>query len=277
MTCLNCAEFARSPRSPLMIQHMEQGSQTHSDGNGQAGLAGRRVLVTGGTTGIGRRTVEVLAGHGANVFTYARDEAQLRDLIESCQNMESGGQVRGVVADQAELDDLKHVFDMVDDQLGGLDILVNNAAIAAESVSDMSLEDIEYAIKTNFAGYLFCTKLAQDRLKNSEEPQIVFIGSMSAGVREEGADVYVATKAGIHGFCESLRKSLSKEDIKITLIEPGSVATEMQAEQKPHEEKILSGEMLSPDDIAQIVVFALSQPRRSEIVEVKVRPRAQAI
>jgi NADP-dependent 3-hydroxy acid dehydrogenase YdfG len=122
-----------------------------------------------------------------------------------------------------------------------------------------------------------CSAEAIERMK-ANGGHIVNVGSMSADVREEKSSVYVATKAGIQGFCESLRKQINNEGIKITLIEPGAVDTDMQ--EMPTEEKLKQVEelkMLTADDIAVSVMYCLSQPRRCDVVELKIRPHLQLI
>jgi NADP-dependent 3-hydroxy acid dehydrogenase YdfG len=107
---------------------------------------------------------------------------------------------------------------------------------------------------------------------------IVMIGSMSADVREKGSAVYVATKSGIQGFSASLRKEANEAGVGVSLIEPGSVGTDMvdesPAEQALQQEKL---EMLTAEDIGRCVLFVLIQPERCEIVSLQVRPKAQII
>src|SRR5690606_39176840 len=110
------------------------------------------------------------------------------------------------------------------------------------------------------------------------EGHIVNIGSMSADVREETGSVYVATKSGIQGFSESLRKQVNKDGIKVTLIEPGAVDTDMQEESTAKKKiKVKALEMLKADDIALSVLYCLSQPKRCDVVELKIRPHRQFI
>ena len=121
-----------------------------------------------------------------------------------------------------------------------------------------------------------CCNNALTRMRSAGH--IVNIGSMSADVREESGSVYVATKSGIQGFSESLRKQVNKDGIKVTLIEPGAVDTDMQ--DFPTEEKLQkveSLEMLTADDIAASVLYCLSQPQRCDVVNLKIRPHLQLI
>ena len=101
---------------------------------------------------------------------------------------------------------------------------------------------------------------------------------MSANVREEASSVYVATKSGIQGFSESLRKQVNPFGIKVTVIEPGAVDTDMQAEDtETKKENVDKGEMMTATDIAAAVLYAISQPQRCDVVELKIRPHLQLI
>ena len=115
-------------------------------------------------------------------------------------------------------------------------------------------------------------------MNEKKEGHIVNIGSMSADVREEKSSVYVATKSGIQGFSQSLRNQINPDGIKISLIEPGAVDTDMQEEStKKKKEKVKNLEMLTADDIAVAVLYVISQPKRCDVVELKVRPHLQLI
>ncbi|PKK34994.1 oxidoreductase [Siphonobacter sp. SORGH_AS_0500] len=237
-------------------------------------LEGKRILITGGTTGIGRATAVLLAAQGANVLIVGRHESELKETLQTIQ--ESGHSAHGCVADVSMPRAIELVFKKVDSQLGGIDVLINNAALAASGI--MEEENWRYVIETNLMGYLACSREAIKRMKETGAGHLVYIGSMSADVREEGSSVYVATKAGIQGFTESLRKEVNPLGIKVSLIEPGAVATPMQpASEEEQKQKQQELEMLHADDIAQAVGFVLSQPLRSDIVNLQIRPHLQLI
>jgi len=240
---------------------------------------GKSVLVTGGTTGIGRATALLLAAHGARVIIFGRHEQELNDAMDSCREANVAGQVQGLIADSSSQTDIQRVFAAVDKQLNGLDILVNNAALAYQSILEGSYEDWQYIVNTNLLGYMACAHEAVKRMRANGNGHIVNIGSMSADVREKNSSVYVATKAGIQGFSEALRKEVNPLGIKVTLIEPGAVGTDMQAAVPPEEQrrKAAQMEMLKAEDIAACVLYALSQPPRCDVVTVQIRPHLQVI
>lgn len=238
-------------------------------------LAGRRVLVTGGTSGIGRATARLLAAHGARVLIVGRDEDAIAQALEDVGA--AGGEAFGVAADLSRLEDVRRVFAEVDARLGELDVLVNNAAVYGDVWANESLEDAEYAIRTNLVGYVACAHEAHARMKK-RGGHIVDVGSMSADLREAEGPTYVSTKAGIQGFSEALRKAVNEDGVKVTVVEPGKVSTDMI--EKPDREKHRLEEqkkMLRPEDVAACVYFALTQPARCDIVALQVRPHLQVI
>lgn len=237
-------------------------------------LDGKRILITGGTTGIGRAIARLLGSYGARIFTFGRHQEQLDEVLNAIR--EAGGQADGIVADSASADDIQRVFEQADQTLGGLDILINSAALSAESISEMADSDWRYVIQTNLMGYMAATKEALNRMQ--KRGHIVLIGSMSADVREEGSSVYVATKAAIQGFAESLRKEVNPKGIKVSLVEPGAVGSDMQPT-TPDEEREgqQKGEMLKAEDIAVCVHYILTQPLRCDVVAIQIRPHLQTI
>lgn len=242
-------------------------------------LSGKAIIVTGGTTGIGRATAVRLVAAGANVLIFGRNEKELTEALADLRDA-GDGQVHGLTADTSKPEDVKSVFQEADRLLGGLDILVNNAALAANSIVDSEYSEWEYVVQTNLLGYMSCCREAIDRMAAKGVGHIVNIGSMSAQVREPGSDVYVATKSGIEGFSESLRKNIGEKGVKVTLIEPGLVGTEMTVDQVPKEEQPeqeAEGKMLKAEEIAEAVHYALIQPKRCDVVMIQIRPHGQDI
>lgn len=239
-------------------------------------VSGKRVLVTGGTTGIGRAVARALAGRGARVLIFGRNEEDLREALSDIRS--SAGDAKGMAADVSRLDGVRDVFAEVDRSLGGLDILVDNAAITGDGFEEDPLERIEYVVRTNVVGYLACAREAVERMKQAGGGHVVLVGSMSADLREPEGSTYVATKGAIQAFSESLRKTVNEKGIKVTLIEPGKVATDM-VEKSPEEkrEAIEKEEMLTPEDIAGAVLYALLQPKRCDVVALQIRPHRQVI
>ena len=237
----------------------------------QPSLKGRKALITGGTTGIGRAIAILLAAEGAKVFVCGRDEAHLQDALARIAQVGEGSGVNG---DTSVADDLTRIFDAAVDYLGGLDIAVINAAIPAKAVDKMSEADLRYAMETDFVSYLVSAHYAQARMKAGSD--IVFIGSMSAESQMPGSSSYVAAKAGVQAFSESFRKELSERDIKVGLIEPGFTGADFQYPDFPpekHAELSRQHKMLRAEDIAVAAFHMLTQPRRTAVSLMRVQTR----
>lgn len=238
-------------------------------------VSGKNILITGGTTGIGRAAALLLAKLEANVIVIGRNERHLQDVLNDAKN-ESGVELTGVIADLSTKEGIDKAFKEVDEKFGRLDVLINNAALAAGNTEDGDYTEWQEVINTNLLAYISCSAEAIKRMKG--DGHIINVGSMSADVREETGSVYVATKSGLQGFSEALRKQVNKEGIKVTLIEPGAVDTDMQ--EKPGSEKkqeVKELKMLTADDIAVSILYCLSQPKRCDVVDLKIRPHMQLI
>ncbi|UFH52179.1 SDR family oxidoreductase [Spirosoma sp. KNUC1025] len=239
-------------------------------------LVDKRILITGGTTGIGRAIALLLGSYGASIVTFGRHQEELDEVLDAVR--QTGSRAEGCVADIASADDIQRVFHLVDQTLGGLDVLINSAAVGGESIDKMADADWRYVIETNLVGYLATTKEALNRMKPNQRGHIILVGSMSADVREEGSSVYVATKSAIQGFAESLRKEVNPLGIKISLVEPGAVGSDMQKTTPDEErERQQKGDMLRAEDIAVCVHYILTQPQRCDVVSVQIRPHLQLI
>ena len=204
-------------------------------------IEGKTVLITGGTTGIGRATAVLLAKKGASVLIFGRHEKELKDALLDIKKI-SGRENLGMIADVTNHSSMEKVFQKIDHDFGHLDILINNASLPARSVLYTDFDKIEYVVKTNLTGYLYCTKLACDRMLKAHSGHIVSMGSMSAFTRDEETDLYVATKCGVEGFNESVRKMIGPNGIKMTIIEPGSVGTNMVDESSKEQRKAEKGD-----------------------------------
>jgi len=241
-------------------------------------LAEKSALITGGTTGIGRETALLLAKHGARVMIFGRHHQELNEALQTIRDQIPSGQVQGIVADVSDQSDIQRVFSMLDEAFGNIDILINNAGLGYASVMKGEYKDWSYIVNTNLLGYMACAHEAIKRMEKNHRGHIVNIGSMSADTKEANSSVYVATKAGINGFSTSLRKEANPKGIKVTLIEPGAVNTDMQ-KQSPtkKKEQVVDLHMLEATDIAQAILYVLNQPLRCDVVFMQIRPHLQLI
>jgi len=239
----------------------------------QPELKGRRAIVTGGTTGIGRAIAVLLASYGARVFVCGRTPEHLDDALARINEVGEGS---GIAVDLAENKGVAAFFEAADAWLGGLDIAVVNAAIPAEAAGDTPEDEMRYQIATDFTAYLASAKAAAERMRAGSD--IVLIGSMSAVSRAGGNSIYVAAKSGIQGFAKSLRQELAERDIKVGLIEPGFTGADFQYPDFPPEkqvELINADKMLRAEDIAVATHFMLTQPRRTAVSLMRVETRLE--
>ncbi len=240
-------------------------------------VEGKTILITGGTTGIGRAAAVLLAKLGAKVMIFGRYGQELNDALKDIRES-AKYEAYGFTADVALEEDVNRVFEEVDKSFEKLDVLINNAALGYGSVTDGTYKDWEYVVKTNLVGFMACAHEAVKRMKVQGEGHIINIGSLSAERREEGSSVYVATKSGIRGLSASLRKQVNPMGIKVSLIEPGSVDTDMQKKSTEEKrDKVKKLEMLTADDIAMSILYTLCQPKRCDVIELKIRPHLQKI
>jgi len=236
-------------------------------------LRGKRILLTGGTTGIGRATLKMLASEGARVLTFGRHQEELDDALASARE---DGEVVGLTADAATREGIEAVYAAVDEKLGGIDMLVACAALGAEPIHEMPDQDWRYVIETNLIGYLACAKAAIERMEHQGAGHLLFVGSISTEIKAKGESVYSATKAGIQAFAETLRKEIADKNIKVSVVQPGSVDTDMQeCGEDEKREAVAKQQMLQAEEIAEAIQFVLTRSQASDIVNLRIEPRIQ--
>lgn len=241
-------------------------------------LAGKIAVVTGGTTGIGRATAVALASRGVKTVIYGRHQPELDEALAELR--QTGGEGHGLIADNAYEEQIAHVFHEARERYGDIDILINNAAIPAHSILEVPYDQALYALRVDLLGYLACMRQAVEMMRRKGSGHIVNIGSLSAIVRERGADLYVAGKAAIEAVSESIRKVIYEQRIRLSLIEPGNVGTNLHGEPRNVEEQRRmqdEGSMMKPEDIAAAVLYILTQPFRVNVLELRIAPTMQGL
>ena len=236
-------------------------------------LKGRRAVITGGSTGIGRAIAILLASEGARVFIGGSEPAHLDAALESIRAV---GEGNGLAIDLAEEDNVGRFLDAATGYLGDYDIAIANAAVAAEGIGDTSEAELRRAIGLNFTHYLLLARAAAASMKDHGD--IVLMGSMSAYVLGAGSTVYAGIKYGIQGFSVALRRELGPKGIRVALVEPGLTGSDMQEPEMPPEKQramIADEQMLRAEDIAAGVHYLLTQPRRTVIQRLTISPRVQ--
>jgi NAD(P)-dependent dehydrogenase (short-subunit alcohol dehydrogenase family) len=238
----------------------------------QTSLRGRRAIVTGGTTGIGRAVAVLLAAGGAHVYLIGTDHAHLDDALARVRQVGTGD---GGLFDLSQPDQVGAAVDAADAALGGYDVVVANAAEAAGGVTEMDEAALLHAIALNFTHYLLLTQRAA---RDMSEGDVVMIGSTSAYVLGPHSTVYAGIKSGLQGFSIALRRELGPKGVRVALVEPGLTGSDMQLPDIPPEkqrEMIGEEKMLRAEDIAAGVHYLLTQPRRAVIQRLTISPRVQ--
>lgn len=254
------------PADPPVIP---KGSSIKTAHTKYTSLKGKRVLVTGGSTGLGRAIALRLSAEGARVLIFGRHQAAVDDALKDIRRNDP--KAIGLTADASKPEDMERVFEAVQTRLGGLDVLINNAAVGADSLEDTPDAEREYAILTNISGYLKCCKLALEIMP--ENSDIVLIGSVSADERAPGGSIYVATKGAIQAFAESFRQEALEKGIRVSLLEPartGSDLIDQNVEEQREAQKKF--EILKAEDIAVGVEYILTQPARCTVSQLVLRP-----
>lgn len=240
--------------------------------------SGRVAVITGASSGIGAATARALAADGYRVALLARRADRLTALAE-----ELGNDSIAITADVTESDTLVAAAQRVQDELGGADVLVNNAGVMLLGPFDPDQRnDYRQMVEVNLLGAITATEVFLDQLKTGAADRgadIINISSVAGRTARAGNGVYAATKWGLNGWSESLRQELLPE-VRVTLIEPGVVATELpnhitHAETREEVQQLYNQAQVTAGDIAQIIAFTLSRPRHLAINEVLLRPAGQ--
>jgi NADP-dependent 3-hydroxy acid dehydrogenase YdfG len=237
----------------------------------------RRVaVITGASSGIGEATARALAADGHRVALLARRAERTHALADELGH--------GAIAIQADITDRVSVVaaaDRVRQELGGADILVNNAGVMLTApFSSDQREEHRRMVETNLLGAMTTTEVFLDQLRD-RGGDLVNISSVVGRVAPAGFAAYAATKWGINGWSEALRVEL-QPDIRVTVIEPGAIATELtdhitHADAKQAAEEATAEIGIPAQDIADVIAFAVSRPQRVTLNEILVRPTAQAM
>jgi NADP-dependent 3-hydroxy acid dehydrogenase YdfG len=181
---------------------------------------------------------------------------------------ETNGKVKGQAADVSKYEDVKALFRFVDQNFGGLDILVNNAGVGVfRPVSEISVEEWKRTVETNLHGAFYCFREACFRFGTRGGGYVINISSLAGKNPFAGGSAYNASKFGLNGFSEAAMLDVRCENVKVSYIMPGSVATEFG-----HSTDLGSDWKIWPEDIAEIVRTLLKTPARTLISRVEVRP-----
>jgi NADP-dependent 3-hydroxy acid dehydrogenase YdfG len=242
-------------------------------------------LVTGASSGIGAAAARSLAEHGAAVALVARRAERLEQLAGEIAD--AGGTAVALEADVSEQEQARSAVERAVEELGRLDVLVNNAGVMLLGpVVAAPLEEWERMVEVNLLGLLYTAHAALPHLLAAaeEEPRrvadMVNISSVAGRMARKGSGVYNATKHGVGAFSESLRQEVTGRQVRVSLVEPGAVDTELQSHNRPEIEQEIRGrfaemDILHSEDIADAIAYVVTRPRHVAVNEILVRPTQQ--
>ena len=242
-------------------------------------LAGQVVAITGASSGIGEATAIACARAGAAVALAARRVDRIEALAERISS--EGGRAIAVQADVGEESQAEAFVERAHNELGRLDVLVNNAGVMLLGpIENAPTDEWRQMVGVNIFGVLYCTHAALPLMRAQGSGHIVNISSVAGRVARAGSGVYNLTKFGIGAFSESLRQETVEIGVRVTLIEPGAVATELAGHNRPEVREQIAKrfggmELLQAEDIAAAILYAISQPRHVAVNEVLIRPSEQ--
>lgn len=236
-------------------------------------LAGKVALITGGSRGVGLATARLLAQSGAGVALVGRDSEQLAVAEAAVREMVAGAPVVGISADVTDPAAMERAVLQAEAQLGGVDLLINNAGIGRYgAVAEQSTDDWRRVIEVNVLGVFYATRAALPAIRRRGGGQIIAISSGAARQGYPNMSAYCASKAALEGFMRALAAEVASEPIKCATIVPGSILTDFGV--RTREERIKSGaKFLEPQDVADAILFLLTQPDRAWTQELTLWPR----
>jgi NADP-dependent 3-hydroxy acid dehydrogenase YdfG len=241
----------------------------------------RVAVVTGASSGIGEATAKALAREGYAVSLAARREDRINELAEEISS--SGGKALAVPTDVGDLSSAQALIQRTKDELGSVDVLINNAGVMLLGpILGADIEHWQRMVNVNVLGLMYCTHAALPIMQEQGGGHIVNVSSVAGRVARLGSGVYNATKWGVGAFSESLRQEALDYGVRVTIIEPGYVDTELQGHnehpmvvERMAKDKEQIGKVLEAGDIANAIVYAVQQPEHVSINEVLIRPTRQ--
>lgn len=244
-----------------------------------AKLDGKVAIITGASSGIGEATAEALAAEGASVVVAARREERLSELVERING--NGGKALAVSADVTDEGQAHELIRKAKSEFGRVDILVNNAGVMQLSAVEKGLSDEwRRMFDVNVLGLLYATDAAVAVMKEQGSGHLVNVSSVAGRRSRATTGVYSGTKFAVNAISEALRQELLEDSIRVTIVEPGAVATELATHITDEDAKeslsgLLSLDILQAEDIANAIAYCVTQPERVSVNEILIRPTQQ--
>jgi NADP-dependent 3-hydroxy acid dehydrogenase YdfG len=248
-------------------------------------LEGTVALVTGASSGIGAATARSLAAQGASVALAARRADRLEQL--SSEISAAGGRTLVLETDVTDSAQAENAVERTVRELGRLDTVINNAGVMLLGpIENAPLEEWERMVKLNELGVLYIAHAALPHLLKAAQDSprrvadLVNVSSVAGRVARRNSGVYNLTKFGIGAFSESLRQEVTGRHVRVSLVEPGAVETELLSHLRPEvreqaAQRFANIEVMQAEDIADTIAFVVTRPRRMAVNEILVRPTEQ--
>lgn len=227
-------------------------------------LTDKIAVVTGAGSGIGEAIATLLHEEGAKVVLAGRN----KDKLKNVANQLAQDSVKVVPTDVTKKEEVDELIKMAQQTFGVLDIVINSAGqMLSSKITDYQVDEWDSMIDVNIKGTLYTAKAALPTMLEQSSGHLINIASISGFEVTKSSTIYSATKAAVHTITQGLEKELAKTGVKVTSISPGMVDTAITATYNPTDRK-----KLEPQDIAEAVLYALTQPKHVNVNEITVRP-----
>lgn len=250
-----------------------------------AALDGTVALITGASSGIGEATASALAAAGAVVVLAARRTARIQEVAAKVRA--DGGTALALTADITSAEDAREIVSTTVREFGRLDTLVNNAGtMLLGPALDAPLDEWERMVQLNLLGLMYCTHAALPALLEAaassqrQVADLVNLSSVAGRFPRAGSSGYNATKFGVTGFSEAIRQEVTRRHVRVSVLEPGAVETELISHNRPqiqerHTRRFADTKKMEAADIADTIAFIVTRPWYMSVNEVVIRPTEQ--
>ncbi|EJN0134048.1 SDR family oxidoreductase [Staphylococcus aureus] len=227
-------------------------------------LTDKVAVVTGAGSGIGEAIATLLHEEGVKVILAGRN----KDKLQNVANQLAQDSVKVVPTDVMKKEEVDELIKIAQQTFGGLDIVINSAGqMLSSKITDYQVDEWDSMIDVNIKGTLYTAQAALPTMLEQSSGHLINIASISGFEVTKSSTIYSATKAAVHTITQGLEKELAKTGVKVTSISPGMVDTAITAAYNPTDRK-----KLEPQDIAEAVLYALTQPKHVNVNEITVRP-----
>lgn len=227
-------------------------------------LTDKIAVVTGAGSGIGEAIATLLHEEGAKVVLAGRN----KDKLQNVANQLAQDSVKVVPTDVTKKEEVDELIKIAQQTFGGLDIVINSAGqMLSSKITDYQVDEWDSMIDVNIKGTLYTAQAALPTMLEQSSGHLINIASISGFEVTKSSTIYSSTKAAVHTITQGLEKELAKTGVKVTSISPGMVDTVITAAYNPTDRK-----KLEPQDIAEAVLYALTQPKHVNVNEITVRP-----